>query len=42
MGMVTRLVGVGVLNAQRVITLTKALALTISPSLLLRADEVIQ
>jgi len=40
--MVTRLVGVGVLNAQRVVMLRKALGLTIPPSLLLRADELIQ
>jgi len=40
-GMVTRLVGVGVLNAQRVVMLRKALE-SIPPSLLLRADEVIQ
>jgi hypothetical protein len=40
--MVTRLVGVGVLNAQRVVMLTKALGLTIPQSLLLRADELIQ
>jgi hypothetical protein len=40
--MVTRLVCVGVLNAQRVVVLTKELGLTIPPSLLLRAEEVIQ
>jgi hypothetical protein len=40
--MVTRLVCVGVLNAQRVVVLTKKLGLTIPPSLLLRAEEVIQ
>jgi hypothetical protein len=40
--MVTRLVCVGVLNAQRVVVLTKELGLTIRPSLLLRAEEVIQ
>jgi len=32
--MVTRLVGVGVLNAQRVVMPTKALEITIPPSLL--------
>jgi hypothetical protein len=40
--MVTRLVGVGVLNAQRVAMLRKALGLTIPQALLVRADEVIQ
>jgi hypothetical protein len=40
--MVTRLVCVGVLNAQRVVVLTKELGLTIPPSLLLRAEDVIQ
>jgi hypothetical protein len=42
--MVTRLVGVGGLNAQRVVILTKAFRLTTSPSLLGRAgaDEVIE
>ncbi len=41
MGMVTRPVGVGVLNAQRVVMLRKALE-SIPPSLLLQADEIIQ
>src|SRR5712691_2570224 len=41
-GMVTRLVGVGVLNAQRVVMLRKALGLAIPQPLLIRADEVIQ
>jgi len=40
--MVTRLVCVGVLNAQRVAMLMRALSLTIPQSLLLRADELIQ
>jgi hypothetical protein len=39
--MVTRVVGVGVLNAQRVVILTKAVR-TIPEFLLPRADEVIQ
>ncbi len=41
-GMVIRLVGVGVLNAQRVVMLMKVLGLTIPQSLVLRADEVIE
>jgi hypothetical protein len=39
--MVTRLVCVGVLNAQRAMMLRKALE-SIPPSLLLRADQIIE
>ncbi len=41
-GMVTRLVCVGVLNAQKLVMLTKALGLTIPQSVLVRADQVIE